>query len=192
VVIAWPRTCSGLAYSGVSGRTAVSVRSPGAVPGWSNLRDAEVKQPRHAVCRDQHIARLDVAMDDQILVRVSDRGADTLEQLQALGDRQVPSIAVLVDRLALDELHDEVGQAVVGRPSVEQARDVGVIESGQDLALAAESLDDVVRVQPAPEDLDRDTLLERVVGPRGQINASHPSATDLAQDAVGANPALLA
>ena len=45
-------------------------------------------------------------------------------------------IAVLVDRLTLDVLHHEVGQAVVRRAPVEQAGDVGVLEPREDLALA--------------------------------------------------------
>ena len=58
---------------------------------------------------DQHIRRLDVAMDDSFLMRVLDGIANDAEQLQPLWNRQFVLISVLGDGHALDQLHHEVG-----------------------------------------------------------------------------------
>ena len=47
------------------------------------LRDAEVEQAHVAGGRDQDVRRLEVAVDDQVGVRVADRVADLVEQVAA-------------------------------------------------------------------------------------------------------------
>ena len=58
-------------------------------------------------------------MDDPLLVGVLHRLADRDEQLQPLPGRQLVLVAVLGDRHALDQLHDEVGPAGFGGAGVE-------------------------------------------------------------------------
>jgi len=50
-------------------------------------------------------------VDDPLLVRVLHRLADLYKELQPVVDRQAVAVAVLGDRDALDQLHDEVGPA---------------------------------------------------------------------------------
>jgi hypothetical protein len=45
------------------------------------LGDAEVEQLGRAVGGHQHVGRLDVAMDDQVLMRMLDGGADVAKEL---------------------------------------------------------------------------------------------------------------
>src|SRR5205085_5790677 len=118
------------------------------------LGDPEVQQPRHALLRHQNIAWLDVTVDHQVLVGVAHGRADGLKELQSVRNGQLTSIAVQVNRLAFNVLHDEVGQAVAGRAAIQQASDVGVIEHGQDLALTAKSQNDIVGIQSAADDFD--------------------------------------
>ena len=118
----------------------------------------------------QDVAGLEVAVDDQVLVGEVDGRADLPEELQALAHRQLPVVAVLVDRPPLDVLHDEVGAAVLGGAAVEQLGDVRMVEVGEDLALGAEAADDLVGVHAAPDELDRDPLLELLVGPLRQVD----------------------
>ena len=49
-------------------------------------------------------------------------------------------VAVAIDRLALDQFEDEVGLAAIGDTRVQQARDIGMRELGENAALAAKSL----------------------------------------------------
>ena len=96
--------------------------------GMQNLRDAEVEQFRRTIGRNQNIARLDVAMDHELAVRVLHRSAHETEQLQALGRGKLACIAIIVDGLsAFDQLHHEVGQPVFGRAAVEQPSDVRMV-----------------------------------------------------------------
>ena len=61
-----------------------------------------------------------------------------------------------VDGLPLDQLHDEIGCPVFGGAGVNQTADVGVIEVGEDLALALEAFDDEVTADGARDELDGD------------------------------------
>ena len=88
-------------------------------------------------------------------MRVGDRRAHLAEKLQTLGRGQRVRLAVGVDRFAAHVLHDEVGKAVVGRPAVDQARDVRVIEMRQDLSLGPEVPEDLRGIESSPNEFDR-------------------------------------
>ena len=53
-----------------------------------HLRDAEVEELHGAVGRYQDVRRLEVAVDDEILMGVADGVADRAEQAKPLVDRQ--------------------------------------------------------------------------------------------------------
>jgi hypothetical protein len=61
------------------------------------------------VQRDQHVRRLDVPVDDPLLMGMLDGMADGDEQLQSLAGIQPFFVAVGGDRLPLDQFHHEVG-----------------------------------------------------------------------------------
>ena len=124
-------------------------------------------------------------MHDEVLVGVLDRRADLAEEAQALVDREAAAVAVLDQRLALDVLHDEVGLAAIRRAAVEEARDVGMLEGGRDLALAAKSLAREVARHAGPDELDRHLLLELVVGAPGKVDHPHAAVAELGDQLVG-------
>jgi hypothetical protein len=111
-------------------------------------------------------------------------GAHDLEQLQALLDVEAARIAVDVDRLAVDILHDDVWCAVGRRAAVEQARDIRMIERRQDLAFELQPALDMPRQQPASHQLDCDLLPELLVGALGQEHLAHAAAAEAAHDAI--------
>ena len=117
-------------------------------------------------------------MDDQVLVGVLDRRADLAEEVQPRGGVQALRVAVVDDRLALDVLHHEVGQAVRRRAAVEQAGDVRVLEAGEDLPLVPEAPHDRLGVHAALEHLDRDALLELVVVADAEVHRAHAAAAE--------------
>ena len=91
------------------------------------LGDAEVDHFHHrfaVVQRDEHVRRLDVAVDDPLQVGVLDGVADRDEQLQPLARRELVLVAVVGDRHAADEFHHEVGPAALRGAGVEHAGDV--------------------------------------------------------------------
>ena len=76
------RSCSGAAYSGVIAAPTISVSRRGAFVLAQQLGDAEVEQLHLALGIDQDVGRLQVAMHDQVLVRVLDRAEHLQEQPQ--------------------------------------------------------------------------------------------------------------
>ena len=75
--------------------------------------------------------------------------------------RQVFLIAVLGDRHALDQFHDEIRPAAVGRAGVEHLGDVGVVHQGQGLPFGLEAGDDLAAVHARLDDLQSDPALDR-------------------------------
>ena len=71
----------------------------------------------------------------------ADALAHLREQAQAGGEIQPRGVAIAIERLAVDELHDEIGLAEPGDASVEEAGEGGMLERGQDLALGPELRD---------------------------------------------------
>src|SRR5690606_34121454 len=84
------------------------------------LGDAEVEQFRDAVFRDENVGRLQVAVHDEVLMRVVHGRADLLKQSNALFHAQPASIAVDIDGFAVDVFEDEVRRSVGSASAVEQ------------------------------------------------------------------------
>ena len=156
------------------------------VAGAEKLRDAEVEQLRFALRRHEDVRRFQVAMNDQVLMRIGDRRADLAEELQALGRGQRMRVAVGVNRFAVHVLHDEIRQSVIGRSAVDQARDVRMIELRQNLPFIAKPAEDVVGIEPSPNELDRNLLAIFVVRARRQINCAQTAPANFADDLVSA------
>ena len=72
-------------------------------PLLDRLGDAEVDDLRHRLPvghPDQDVARLEVAVDHALLVRVLDAVADADEQLEPVAEIEAVPVAVVGDRLA--------------------------------------------------------------------------------------------
>ena len=106
------------------------------------LRDTEVEQLHLPVVRHQDVGRLEVPVHDEIAVRVLDGLGHHEKELQAPGERQPVSVAVAVNRFALDQLHREERAAVIRRAAVEQLGDGWMIERGEDRSLLPEASED--------------------------------------------------
>ena len=163
---------------------------PTIEPGLGHLaragaRDAEVGDLDAPLAVDDHVVRLDVAVDDPVLVRVAERGEDLARVRDR--DRQRAGAArddQLLQRAALDVLHHDVVRAV-GDAAVVDRDDVRVREPGGVRRLAAEALDEllVVRV-PLVEDLHRDVAAELLV--LGEPDVGHAARAELALEPVAA------
>ena len=105
-----------------------------------------------AVGRHEDVRRLEVAVDDQVLVRVAHRLARRRAKSRSRSSTLEPTrVAVLGDRLALDVLHGEPRPPVVRDAAVEQPGDVRMVQPGEDLPLGEEAPADLVGVQPVRE-----------------------------------------
>jgi hypothetical protein len=150
-------------------------------PLVQRLGHAEVDDLRHRLAlldRDQHVRRLDVAMEDALLVGVLDGVADRQEQPEALGDGGLPLVAVLRQRHALDQLHREVGHARLGGARVEHGGDVRVAHQGQCLALRLEALQELLGVEAHPDHLQGHPAPDRL-GLLGDPDGAHAALAQL-------------
>ncbi|MEJ7732564.1 MAG: hypothetical protein WKG00_25585 [Polyangiaceae bacterium] len=103
--------------------------------------DAEVQDLRATDVRlDQHhVARLEIAVDDAALVQHLQRLGDALRQAHALADAHPATRQPRAQRLALQPLHGQPGQALVGEPVGHVADDARVAEPGEHRRLAREA-----------------------------------------------------
>jgi hypothetical protein len=131
------------------------------------LGDAEIEQLRHALRRHEDVRGFEVAVDDQVLVRVLDRPADVDEQLEARPQVQPLIVAVTIQRRALHVLHDQIRLRIFGFARVDQPGDVRMVEAGEDLALGAEAQAEIDG-RGAVDDLDGGLGRELVIGPLAQ------------------------
>ena len=154
VVTVSPRSCSGLAYSGVSARAApATVASP--LPTTES--SSSFAMPKSSTFTtpsggDEHVRRLEIAMDDAVLMCVLDGAAQLSEQRQPRRQLETPRRTVAGQRLSVDVLHHQVGPSVGGLAHVEERDDVRVREPREDLPLRQESLADLVDAERCIED----------------------------------------
>ena len=116
------------------------------------LRDPEVEELRFTFRRNEDGRRLEIAVDDEVLVRVGDSRADLAEQLEPLANGELMRVAVPADRLAFHILEDEEREPVIGCPAVDQAREVGLGELRENLPFVSEAAQESQAVAPAGED----------------------------------------
>jgi hypothetical protein len=107
------------------------------------------------VAGDQHVARLEVAVDDAALMRVLDAFADRLEEPDALLERQLVAIAIRRQRLPFDQLHYEVGLAPLRLARVEDLGDRRVIHRPQRTPLQGKALEYLTGRHALAHDLER-------------------------------------
>ena len=149
----------------------------------TRARDAEIRHLQSPLAVDQHVVRLDVAVNDAVAVREPDRGED----LPRVVDREVDRRRTarddeLLQRTAVEVLHRDVVRAF-RLAAVVDRDDVRVREAGGVLRLTAEALDELfVTGVAVVQDLDRDAAAEHFV--LGEVDVRHTTRAELAQDAV--------
>jgi len=167
----------------VCGREQARARH-GRVALAEQLRDAEIEQLRRAVLADEDVAGLEVAVHDEVRMRVLHRGEHALEQPQPLGERQRAPVAPWRDRLAVDVFHREVGRAVVGGTRVDEGRDVGMIEPREDLPLGEKALEARAHQGARLQELQRNPLGIGRCASFGEPHGAHAALAELAHQHV--------
>src|SRR4029079_13397257 len=136
---------------------------------------------------DEDVPRLDVAVDDEVLVRRVDGAADVDEQAQSRCDVEPVAIAVGSDRQTVDVLHHQIWKLPFRRAAVEQLRDVRMTQRGEDLPLSDEAPVELLGVGAVAQELDRDLAAVLAVDALGEVYDAHATTTKLAHDAVRAD-----
>ena len=141
-------------------------------------RQAEVEQ-LHAVRREEHVRRLEVAVDDAARVQRGQRGQHAEADRHRLGDAQRPAPQALGERLALEQLHGDEQLAAVLADLVDLA-DVRMVDAGRGAGLAPEAL--ARGLVAAPSDdivLSATRALQPLVARR--VDDAHPALAELAR-----------
>jgi hypothetical protein len=139
--------------------------------------DAEVGHLHLAVGADEHVGRLDVAVYHAVAVGVAERSGDLAGDLGGLNGIDVPvRLQNVGERAATHVFHrHEVGVRVLA--PVVHADDVGMVEVGRGLRLAAETLDEVrVDGELGEQHLDGHRPVEQLVA--RQEHVGHAAAPD--------------
>ena len=157
-------------------------------------RDAEVDQLDDvglaAGGGHQQVRRLDVAVDHPARVGLGQRRGGLGDQVDRARWRQRAALGhQLLQRDAVEQLHREVRQAVVGDAVVEDPDGVGVGERGGGRGLALEPRGGGGVGVVEPQDLHRDVALERAV-PRAP-HLAHAADSDPRLELVAAQAARL-
>ena len=117
---------------------------------FNELGDAEVEQLDVPVPGDEDVLRLQVPVDDAALVRSRESLGHLRRPLKGRGQRNGALRQPLPQRLALEQLGDEVGLPVV-EADVVKGDDVWVSQRSGQLGLAVEALQEAPSVPRASD-----------------------------------------
>ncbi len=87
--------------------------------GSEKLGNAKIEQSGNAFGGNEDVSGLDVAVNDKVLVGIVDGGTDALKELEAAMNAEFVGIAIVVDGLALNILHHEIGKSLFGGAAIE-------------------------------------------------------------------------
>ena len=109
----------------------------------------------------KYVGRLQVTVDDIVLMKVLDGCAGLLKEGESLASVQGMLIAELVDRGPIDIIHDEVKEPLRRGAAIDDARDVDVVELAENAAFLLEALNQPVGTQLGTNDFDgADSLVQ--------------------------------
>ncbi len=157
------------------------------VERFEQPRGPEVEELHASVALHQHVRRLQIAVDDAALVEVVERigdGAHDADHLQRSPRCAGPSARLGVDLGgdAVEELHRQIGLALVREPEAVDAHDVRVVEPRQRPVLAIEARNGQARLR---EELEREPLVAR--GVLDLVHRRHPAPRERADHPVRAD-----
>jgi hypothetical protein len=145
------------------------------------FRDAEIEQLDVAFGRDQYVARLEVAMHDELLMRARHRIADLDEQLQARFDVVMAPAAVGQQRLTVDQFEDQAGADLRHGKRFDEFRDAHIVEALQRALFVLGELRVVLLCQPRTQYLERHRLA--AIEAARFVDLAHAAAPEQAFDA---------
>ena len=160
---------------------------PRAQARLQQLGDAEVEELHRAIGGDENVVGFEIAMDDQMLMRVAHGRTHIAKQPQALANGQFPLLAIPVERFALDQIHDQIGKPFLCGAAVDQPSDVRVIELRENLPLRAHPLQDEARRVARGHQLDGDFFFVLRIDAPGAIHLAHATGADQREDLVRAD-----
>jgi hypothetical protein len=149
----------------------------------NEARNAKIQNSRRPRGIHKDVTRFQIAVNYQVAVYVLDRPAAVEYQSDNLRRRKLLFDAILVDGRAVNVVHHQIRPPGFRHALVDDSRNVGVVESRQDLAFALkpfvlageESRSDYLNCK-APRALQPDVL--------GKVYKTSPALPEMPQDAI--------
>ena len=168
--------------AGIGGRHLPMHRIRVVLGRRDQLGQTEVEDLHEAVLGDHHVFRLQVAMDDSLLVRRGEAVGDLRRDVQRPAVRRRPAAQQRPQVRSLDVLHDDVRRAAVGADFVD-GHDVRMVERRRGARLAREARQTLaVAGETLREDLDGHGAAERRIA--RNVDLSHATRPERPDDPV--------
>ena len=152
---------------------------------WMQLREAEVEQLRTALGQ-HHVARLQVAVNDALAMRLVERVGDLDAGLERLRDPQRALLETLRERFTFEVLHDQEISSVL-MPDVIERADVRVVQAGDSLRFEFQPrAQRRIRRDLRGQDFDRDRSAKTRIG--RLVDLTHPPSSHAIDDLIRTEP----
>jgi hypothetical protein len=153
------------------------------VAGFERLRKTEVEHLHRAVGADLDVGRLQIPVDDSLLVRRVQSLDDLSGDRQCFAHRYGARREPIGERRALHELEDERRGSGAFFDTID-GRNVGMVQRREELRFAHEARAVIGCVQPRLlQDFDGDLSFQARITPA--VDLSHSTGTDRCEDLVG-------
>jgi len=136
---------------------------------------------------DKDVGRLEIAMDDSLLVRMLNSAADVYEELEAFLGREPARVAVIREIETFHELHREIQIARFCLSGLEYFRYSRVVHQCERLPLSLEPRSNLARLKSPANYLERDVAAHRARVHR-LVHDAHSAFAENADDAVLSDP----
>src|SRR5947199_27395 len=100
-------------------------------------------------------------------------GANFEEQSKTLAQVEPMVVAIAIQRLTINILHDHVGRSFAGNPAVKELGNVRVIQAGENLSFGEKAFAECVPGDVRRNYLQRHGVTKLAIDSLGQINGSH-------------------
>ena len=170
--------------AGLRAGDRAQVRLPTGLVVDLQLRESEVEDLDAPVSGEEQVFGLEIAMDDPFFVRRREPARDLHRVVERLADRNGAGGQALAQRLALEELGDDVRRAVL-HAEVVDGRDSRVVQDAGGARLGLEALEPVrVLREGRGQDLDRDLAAQARI--RRAVDLAHAARAERREDLVRA------
>ena len=145
--------------------------------------NAEISDLDHVVIRDHDVLRLNIPVDDAVGMRVLQRLADLCGVVQRLrGTEHAVICHALLERLTLDELHDDIFR-LAGVADIVDRDDIRLREHGDCVRLCLKAVFQLgIRRHLIAQDLDGNIAMQLMA--HGLVDDRHTAAADDFQDLI--------
>ena len=161
----------------------------GVVGFAKQTRDAKIHNLGIACLGYEDVGRLEIGVDDEILMGMLHSLADRDHHLHDLARRQIAYVDVVVDGDAAHQFHDQVGRTALVDASIVELCNVAVAERCKRAAFAVEQGAGGLGEKRGANALDGDGVFKQAIVAGADEDVSHATLPDALDDAIATDAA---